>query len=190
MLCGVEVGERPPDLRRAPRFPVHGAGLAVPLEIMPIGDHTTKTAVTTPTVLAIGCPPSLVSRCAAALSSTGALMRSCDMAGAATDVAQRRPLAIVIPQDVYAFDPAELDALARDVGASLLRVEPDITAAMLELLLGAAIDTALARRRKQGAVIVGPGDPRATPSSGRQTVPHRRISVMDLEPPPSSERAG
>ncbi|APR85067.1 Hypothetical protein A7982_10416 [Minicystis rosea] len=101
-------------------------------------------------------------------------------------VAELRPLAIVVTQEVYDFDPLEFDALARDVSSSLLRVEEDISEAMLELLLGAAIDASLARRREQGGLFLGMNEN----PSGRTTVPVRRHSWMDLEAPPSSAGPG
>lgn len=144
--------------------------------------------MTAPTVLTIGCSPALQNRVAHALLVTGAILKHADLAQAPNLVAERRPLAIVIPEEVYEFDPEEFDALARDVSASLLRVEADITEEMLELLLGAAIDASLARRAKQGAVIVSVDDPRAIPPSWRRTAARRR-SCLD-EAPPSSHGAG
>jgi hypothetical protein len=129
-------------------------------------------------------------RPAAATKGIGALVKHCDLAQASTLVGERRPLAIVIPHELYEFDPAEFDALARDVRAALLRVDDDITVEELEALLGAAVEAALARRRKQGAIIVPPDDPRAAPASGRKTSPLRRQSWVDLEAPPSSQPPG
>lgn len=156
---------------------------------MPSGNQRTQTAVTAPTVLTIGCSPELRQRCAQALTAIGTILKHGELAQAPTLVAERRPLAIVLPQELYDFDPSEFDALARDVSASLLRVEDDISEAILEMLLGAAIDASLARRAKQGAVIVPVDDPRAVPSSMRKTAPRRR-SWRDLEAPPSSQGAG
>lgn len=106
------------------------------------------------------------------------------MAGAVTYIAERQPLVIVMPEDLYAFDAEEFDALARDVRASLLRVDEDIAEATLELLLGAALDAAIVRRRKQGAIIVSA---ELAPPSGRATT-RRAASWGDLDAaPPSSQ---
>ena len=113
---------------------------------MTSADGSTLTALMAPAVLAIGCPPDLVARCARALEGIGVGLRTCDFLNAATAVAERRPLALVLLEDLYAFDPDEFDALARDVTASLIRVEDDIAVAKLELLLAAAIDRAAAER--------------------------------------------
>lgn len=109
-------------------------------------DGSTLTALAAPAVLAIGCSPELVARCARALEGIGVALRTCDFLNAATAVGERRPLVLLLPDDLYAFDPDEFDALARDVQASLVRVEEGIPVAMLELLLTAAIDAAAARR--------------------------------------------
>lgn len=149
----------------------------------------TLTAVTTPTVLTIGCSAGVRERAATATGRLGVLFKHCELTQAPTLVGERRPLALVIPHDLYEFDPDEFDALARDVRAALLRVDDDVSAEELEALLGAAVEAALSRRRKQGAVIVPPDDPRAAPPSGRQTLPVRR-SWADLEAPPASRPPG
>jgi hypothetical protein len=109
-------------------------------------DRSTLTALMAPAVVAIGCSPELVARCARALEGMGLALRTCDFLNSATVVAERRPLAMVMVEDLYAFDPDEFDALARDVQASLVRVEDDIPLAKLELLLSTAVDAAAARR--------------------------------------------
>src|SRR4051794_30811508 len=119
---------------------------------MPGSNQRTETAMAAPTVLTIGCSPQLRERCAAAITAIGAILLHGELAQAPTLVAERRPLAIVLPQALYDFDPEEFDALARDVSASLLRVEGDISEAMLELLLGAAIDASLERRARQSVL--------------------------------------
>ncbi len=45
-----------------------------------------------------------------------------DVKGAATSVARFHPFAIVLSEEVLAFDPEEFQALARDVGAELMTV--------------------------------------------------------------------
>jgi hypothetical protein len=160
-------------------------------------DSATLTAVAAPAVLAIGCAPDLVARCAQALGGIGVALRTCDFLNAATAVAERRPLALVLPDDLYAFDPEEFDALARDVRASLVRVEDEIVVAKLELLLTAAIDAAAARRGEllpawpdddlglghDGGPSEGPPTPpravleRDDRERGRRTAPHPALQA-------------
>ena len=175
---------------------------------MRVPDILTSPAIPAPTVLAVSCPPELVARCAGALLSIGVCVKECGFVSAATVVAERRPLVIVIVKDIYLFDPDAFDALARDVQASLVRVEDDIPAAKLEFLLVAAIEDAASRRSE-------PPPAWRTSSgheeSGRRTVPNpamlrynvgeRLLSPTDLavaawpaggqgrgEPPPDSRR--
>jgi hypothetical protein len=131
---------------------------------MTLAGSSTLRALTAPHVLAISCTPELVARCAEALQALGVAVRECGFIGAATAVAEQRPLVMVLVDDVYSFDPDEFDALARDVGASLVRVEEHIPVAKLEMLLEVALDVAAQRRQR-------PPDPFpavAPPSSSRR----------------------
>ena len=151
---------------------------------MPLSDETTLRRITAPTVLVIGCPPGLSARCVQALEGIGAILVGADVVSAPTVAAARRPLAIVLMEDLYAFDPEEFDALARDVGASLVKVEEEISAAKLELLLSAAVDAALERRREAGRRAAAPRA--APPPASNPGGPRRRPSFSDFEAPPSS----
>jgi len=54
------------------------------------------------------------------------------LSSAATAVSTFRPIAIVMTQDVYGFDADEFDALARDVGATVVRVDGSLDRGRLE----------------------------------------------------------
>jgi hypothetical protein len=140
--------------------------------------------VNAPTVITIGCSPRLEQRCGRAVATLGALFHRGALENAATAVAEQRPLVIVIPQDIYEFDPNEFDALARDVGASLLRVDDDVSEPMLEMLLGPALEAGVERRRRQGVPVAALDDPRAPRHSAA-----RLRSWADLEAPPPSSRS-
>jgi len=75
-------------------------------------------------VVVVGGPALLVeaTRQAAGIAAA-ARVELAELGTAATVVALHRPFAIVMSEDVYAFDAVEFDALARDVGATLVRVE-------------------------------------------------------------------
>ena len=64
-------------------------------------------------------------RCAVELE---VFLHTCDLGHAAGQVARWRPFALLVDEAVYEFDPREFNALARDVGASLitLPVETDV----------------------------------------------------------------
>jgi hypothetical protein len=101
------------------------------------------------TVVVVGGPKSLVDATRnAAQVAASAQVETTELADAANTVAACRPFAIVMSEDVYAFDAAEFDALARDVNAVLVRVE-DVTLAAnkLERALMPKLGRAHRRRR-------------------------------------------
>jgi hypothetical protein len=57
--------------------------------------------------------------------ATSARIITTDISGAATHVARERPFAILVSDEVYGFDAAEFDALARDVHAELIALPTD-----------------------------------------------------------------
>jgi len=75
-------------------------------------------------VVIVGGPAALI---AATRQASGlvaaARVETAEMATAATVAATHRPFAIVMSEEVYGFDPAEFDALARDVNATLIRID-------------------------------------------------------------------
>lgn len=86
--------------------------------------------------MVVGALGKLVETCGrAAMNASAARALSTDVKGAATLVAELRPYAIVIPEEVYDFGGAEFDALARDVGAGLVVVPPAIQEGLLVALL-------------------------------------------------------
>jgi hypothetical protein len=87
-----------------------------------VARNTLETAPAT-TVLVVGGPPLLI-ECTeqAARSVPPAQVVSCELRDAPTRVAELWPFAIVMSEDLYAFDSAEFDALARDVRARLITV--------------------------------------------------------------------
>jgi hypothetical protein len=78
------------------------------------------------TVLVVGGPQLLV-ECARMASSAvpTAEVVACELRDAPTRVAELWPFAIVMSEDLYAFDAAEFDALARDVKARLITLTID-----------------------------------------------------------------
>lgn len=78
------------------------------------------------TVLVVGGPQLLI-ECARKASSAvpTAEVVACELRDAPTRVAELWPFAIVMSEDLYAFDSAEFDALARDVKARLITLTID-----------------------------------------------------------------
>jgi len=83
---------------------------------------TTIESVRVPVVLVVGGPDALIeaARSVAGVESGLILVESCSAMNVATAATQRRPFALVISQDIFAFDPEEFAALARDVQADLV----------------------------------------------------------------------
>jgi hypothetical protein len=75
------------------------------------------------TVLVVGGPQALIEsvRHASRCVPTAELV-SCELRDAPTRVAELWPFVIVMSDDLYTFDAAEFDALARDVKARLITV--------------------------------------------------------------------
>lgn len=102
-------------------------------------------------VMAVACEPRTVERCRELALNDGAMFYTCNITVLATVAAALRPLAIVLPGDVYAFDPKEFDVLARDVRAALVVLESEtISSSQLEAQLRAAMQQASLRRSRTG----------------------------------------
>ncbi|WP_437497238.1 hypothetical protein [Sorangium sp. So ce1099] len=159
--------------------------------------------------------PALFSLCLTVAPGCGVLLHRCDAATAATIAAERRPLAIIMSNSVYAMDPAEFDALARDVRSTLVRLDEEVSERELEAMLNGALrDTREmsaqrdAGRRDEGSgryTLIGAQrsetvgakgaagvDPRAAQKQGASVDPRlapRRgdpSSTQSTMPPPSS----
>ncbi len=86
---------------------------------------SSPTAIPKPSavVVMVGGPADLIGATRQAAGMVAAAVELAELGSAATVVATHRPFALVMSEDVYAFDGAEFDALARDVGATLIRVD-------------------------------------------------------------------
>jgi len=77
-----------------------------------------------PTVVVVGGPAELIEAARQAASvAASARVETAELGSAATIVATCRPFAIVMSEDIFAFDADEFEALARDVHAALIRVD-------------------------------------------------------------------
>jgi hypothetical protein len=111
---------------------------------------STLRPMAAPQVLVVGGPPLLVDtvRRVAGVESPAIEVAACELIDIASVAAQRRPFAIVVSQDVYAFDPSEMTALARDVQAELVVLKVNrVTEAFLEQALRPSLRHAFRRFR-------------------------------------------
>lgn len=156
-------------------------------------ERTTEKPVHIPTVLAVGCSDALLARCWTALAPLGVMVRDCEPALLATLVASRMPLAIVMPEPFYQRDPAELDALARDVSAMLVKVDIDATVGEIEAVVGIAIRSTMRRRTWRPSTpraSMLPGECFATAFGPSFAPPPRLPYDAASEPPISGVRGG
>lgn len=113
-----------------------------------MGQRNTLETNPATTVLVVGGPNGLfeiAERAARAVPM--ATVISCELRDAATRVAELWPFAMVMSDDLYAFDSAEFDALARDVRARLITVRVvGSTSVPSESELGAKLLEAFRRR--------------------------------------------
>jgi hypothetical protein len=100
---------------------------------------SSPTTIPKPTaiVVVVGGPADLITATRQAAGMVAAArLETAEIGNAATVAATHRPFAIVMSEDVYAFDSTEFDALARDVNAVLIRIDTDnATKAKLERTL-------------------------------------------------------
>lgn len=91
-------------------------------------------------VLAVGCSAELVDACRCVAPTFGAVVKECELRSAPTMTGELRPSVLAMSEDVYQFDPQEIDGLARAVGARIVRFGAEVPSLdALELLLGSAL---------------------------------------------------
>jgi hypothetical protein len=108
----------------------------VPFNSNPPGEHTR------PVVLVVGGRGAFARKCRQAAEAIEADMERTDLAGASVFARQLVPFAIVVPEDVYAFDRLGMTKLSVEVNALLVIWSDDLEPEYLEPLL----DTARKRR--------------------------------------------
>jgi nucleotide-binding universal stress UspA family protein len=119
---------------------------------VPPDGNPTFRPVRAPVVMVAGGPDELFAAAqrAALAESPTIEVAACGAATVATDVARARPFALVVSQDIYAFDPDEFSALARDVNADLIVLKvPGANASFLEQALRPSLRTAFRRYRTE-----------------------------------------
>ncbi|WP_437768597.1 hypothetical protein WMF27_12710 [Sorangium sp. So ce281] len=105
------------------------------------GDDEATKAVNAPrAVLLVGSSEALAARCRGmCLRARVMLIVESDLAALTNTAVERKPLALLFPDDIYAFDSAEFDALARDIQAAVVTLEPGVTDEVIEARLAEAL---------------------------------------------------
>ena len=112
-----------------------------------MGERTTLETDAGTSILLVGPSPELVEAAQrAAYNVPASDVVRCEVKESATRIAELRPFAIVMSHDLYEFDAAEFDALARDVRGRLITVDPGATVERLERRLRPQLLEAYRRR--------------------------------------------
>ncbi len=116
-----------------------------------LGDDSTLRPVRAAVVLVAGGPDELVaaSRQVATAESPMITVEACGAASVASMATSLRPFALVLSQDIFAFDPEEFTALARDVQADLVVLKISGGASFLEQALRPSLRAAFRRFRTE-----------------------------------------
>jgi hypothetical protein len=92
---------------------------------MPDDERPTDKQLRIPIVLVVSSAPHVMAAVDAAAARAHLLVTGCAFDDVATVSAEIRPIALVVPDHVLAFDPEAFHALARDVGARVLEVNEE-----------------------------------------------------------------
>jgi hypothetical protein len=122
--------------------------------------RATSVRLFPPSILVVACAPSIVERCLVAATVSGLDVHASGYDGAAALAAERRPIAIVAPDDLLSFEAIELEGLARAVGATLVELDADVCQGEIAAMLAGAVNAYLKRGARGGAgryAIIGKG---------------------------------
>ncbi len=133
----------PVPKRPEPAEPVEPVELAEEDVVAHVSDPPMPDA--TPVVLVVAAPKSLVRTCRVAAAALKARVQATDFLTAGRHVRELSPFAVVVTEDVYAFDRLGISKLALDADALLVIWSDDLDAEYLEPLL----DTARKHRAKR-----------------------------------------
>ena len=108
-----------------------------------------------PTVLVLNATPAFIAECTDAVKSLSAALISGVIGNAAELVVEHRPCAIVVTDDIYAFDRSGLNRLALDNDAHLVVWSEEVGGRQLEPLLAGAISRWGRSSYEKGAIVDG-----------------------------------
>ena len=108
-----------------------------------------------PTILVLNAPPAFLAECTEAAKSLTATLVDGAIGNAAELVEEHRPCAIVVTDDVYAFDRSSLNRLALDNDAHLVVWSEEVGGRQLEPLLAGAISRWGRSSYEKGAIVDG-----------------------------------
>jgi hypothetical protein len=153
---------------------------------MDLPRRSTSMRLFPPSILVVACAPMIVERCRIASHESGLFVLVSDLQGAGAIAAERRPVALLFPDDLLDFEAREIADLAKDVGSTLIQVDAHVCEREIGAMLAGAIDTYIRRRgAAQGAgrySLIGKGIVDIV------RVPGLRKAEAKTTPPPSGLR--
>jgi hypothetical protein len=94
---------------------------------MPGSQDSTLPSRRIPTVVLVNTRRELLARLDASIRDFEEIptLKPVELKAAATAIAEARPFAVLVPTDLFEFDPSEFVALARDVGAMVIAYDAE-----------------------------------------------------------------
>lgn len=122
-----------------PKSPESTQEIVDDVELVPSSSDAPAVPKRTPKVVTLNAPPAFLEQCKAAAQSLGAEVVDASFANAATALDEHRPAAVVVTEDVYAFDRGMLNRLALEIDSVLVVWSDDIQGKELAPLLEGAV---------------------------------------------------
>ena len=116
----------------------------MPSKVPPRRILSTIPDMRAPVLVVVAPNPELLDACHEASRFLAVRLEVTEVNSVATSAARLRPFAIILEEDVFAFDPNEFTALARDVGAEVITVSASMVRDELLGVLLPRLKTALA----------------------------------------------
>lgn len=133
----VTLPEIPPSVAKTPE----PAEDIEDVELVPAStDKPVPKPARTPKVITLNAPERFLAQCKQAAQSLGAEVIDAKLVDAASALEEHRPCAVVVTEDVYAFDRATLNRLALDIDAVLVVWSDDVEGKQLAPLLEGAVE--------------------------------------------------
>ena len=145
-----------------------------------------------PTALVLGAEPELLDRCQEAAVEVGVVVKGGPPSMAEALAEERRPLAIVVPEALYALEPSRYEAMTRAVASTLVRVHADVDARELAEMMFRAVRTSVKQREWRAApgryAVVDEEPAPSRPASERTRRESPAPGSVRLDAPPPSDR--
>lgn len=124
---------------QVPNAPESTQEIVEDVELVPSSSDAPGLPRRTPKIVTLNAPPAFLDQCRSAAKALNAEVVEAAFANAAAAFETHRPAAVIVTEDVYAFDRATLNRLALDVDAVLVVWSDDVQGKDLVPLLEGAV---------------------------------------------------